>query len=78
MMTWEQRDAAYRAAEKKAASPNFSIKDNPLIPVYQQDAQEEMASRNMQALKLDAQRRADPRTGHAYAAIMDTRYNGGN
>lgn len=77
-MTWEQREAAYRAAEAKAASPNFSIKDNPLIPVYQLDAREETASRNMQALRTDAQRRADPRNGSAYAAIMDTRYNGGD
>lgn len=72
---WKRRE---NAAREKASAPNFSVKDNPFVEYAPQEVvAQARIQRNIDALRRDAQRREDPHSGALYAAIMDTRYNGG-
>lgn len=72
---WKRRE---NAAREKASAPNFSVKDNPFVEYAPQEVvAQARIQRNIDALRRDVQRREDPRSGALYAAIMDTRYNGG-
>lgn len=79
MRDWDEWERRLDAARKQAASSNFSTRNNPLVEVTPQEAvMKARVERNMDALYRDAERREHPCYGASYAAIMDTRYNGGD
>lgn len=79
MRDWKEWERRREAAQKQASSPNFSTRNNPLVEYTPQETvMNARMERNMDILHRDAERRENPRFGAAYAAIMDTRYNGGD
>lgn len=68
-------DSAYEAARKQAASPNFSVRNNPLADTTpEENRKEQYINQNMDRLYRDAARRRDVNNGVVYSGIMDMRY----
>lgn len=76
-MTWEQEEKLYDKAREKARDVNFTTRNNPLAYTTPDQAYaRQRVQSNMDALRADAHRRADPATGRIYAGIMDMRFGG--
>lgn len=60
----------------KAAEPNFTVANNPLVRPASEVADERRVNANMRALERDAAKRNDPARGQSYSEIMSMRYGG--
>lgn len=72
MESWERWDKAMQ----KAAEPNFTLANNPLVRPLPEVMDERRVNANMRALERDAAKRNDPVRGQSYSEIMNMRYGG--
>lgn len=75
--SWDAEDRAYDKALEKAREVPFTTRNNPLALTTPEEAYaRDRIDQNMDALRADARRRANPANGRIYAGIMDMRYGG--
>lgn len=68
-------DKSYETARKQAASPNFSVRNNPLANTTpEENRKEQYIDQNMDRLWQDAVRRRNVNSGAVYSGIMNMRY----